>query len=121
MSRSARSVIATLSMLAVFSTAASRAADAPPAAAATPPAVKGLGDPGELKSLRIEPTVDGKPIAIRSRDARQQVFVTGSYSSGQLRDLSHQVKFTSEPEGVLSIDATGLVTPLKDGDARLRV
>ncbi len=88
---------------------------------AEPAAPKGLGDPGELKSLKIEPTPGDKPVTIRGRDARQQLFVTGVYSSGQFRDLTPQVKFTAEPADVVAIDATGLVTPLKDGDVKLRV
>src|SRR5690242_353809 len=54
------------------------------ASAADPVQPKGLGDPGSLQSVRIEPNVDGKGFAIRGREARQQLFVTGIYSSGQL-------------------------------------
>jgi hypothetical protein len=89
-------------------------------AQAEPAAPKGLGDPGELKSLSIEPKLDAKPITIRGRDARQQVFVTGVYSSGQLRDLTSQVKLAAEPADVIAIEPSGLVTPLKDGDVKLR-
>ncbi|GDY09405.1 S-layer protein [Planctomycetia bacterium] len=88
---------------------------------AEPAKPKGLGDPGQLAALKIEPTVDGKPIVLRSRDARQQVYVTGSYSSGQLRDHTRKVQYTAEPAGVVNVDATGLVTPIKDGDATLKV
>lgn len=88
---------------------------------AAPTAPKGLGEPGELKSLKIEPTIEAKPISIRGRDARQQVYVTGSYSSGQLRDLTGAVKYTVEPAGIVEVDATGLVTPLRDGDVKLTV
>ena len=81
-----------------------------------PTKAKGLGDPGSLQSLRIEPNLDGKGVTIRGRDARQQLFVTGVYSSKQLRDHTHNVKFTSSPAGIVEIDETGLVLPLKDGD-----
>jgi len=77
---------------------------------------KGLGDPGTLESLRIEPNVDAKGVTIRGRDARQQLFVTGVYSSGQLRDHTHEVKFSAEPAGIISIDETALATPLADGE-----
>ena len=76
---------------------------------------KGLGDPGTLQSLRIEPNVDGKGFAIRGRDARQQLYVTGVFSSGQLRDLTATAKYTAEPAGIVEIDATGMVTPIADG------
>lgn len=88
---------------------------------AEPAKPKGLGDPGQLSALKIEPTVDGKPIVLRSRDARQQVYVTGSYSSGQLRDHTRKVQYSAEPAGIVNVDATGLVTPIKDGDATLKV
>ena len=80
---------------------------------------KGLGDPGALQALRIEPTTAGDGILVRGRDARQQLFVTGVYSSGQLRDFTHKVQFTSDPVGIVSIDATGLVTPLANGAAKV--
>ena len=76
---------------------------------------KGLGDPGTLQSLRIEPNLDGKGFAIRGRDARQQLYVTGVYSSGQLRDITSAAKYTAEPAGIVEIDATGMVTPIADG------
>src|SRR6185437_10311042 len=47
------------------------------------------------------------------------LFVTGAYSSGQLRDHTAGTKFTSEPAGVVSIDDSGLVTPLADGVATI--
>lgn len=78
-------------------------------------APKGLGDPGQLTQLRLEPNADGKGVLLRSRDGRQQLFATGVYSSGQLRDHTRTVQFTSEPAGVVQIDQTGYMTPLKDG------
>ncbi|MEX0716441.1 MAG: DUF1549 and DUF1553 domain-containing protein [Planctomycetaceae bacterium] len=77
----------------------------------------GLGDRGLLESLRLEPDAAGKGVTIGSRDARQQLFLTGVYSSGQLHDHTRQAKLTAEPAGVVEIDATGLVTPLADGKA----
>ena len=80
---------------------------------AAPP--KGLGDPGQLTQLRLEPNVEGKGILLRSRDGRQQLFATGIYSSGQFRDQTRLVQYTAEPAGVIKIDATGYMVPLKDG------
>ena len=84
-------------------------------ALAAPP--KGLGDPGQLTQLRLEPNVEGKGVLLRSRDGRQQLFATGVYSSGQLRDHTRTVQYTSEPAGVVLVDATGHMTPIKDGKA----
>jgi hypothetical protein len=84
---------------------------------------KGLGDPGVLNSLRVEPeAADGQSgLIIRGRDARQQLVVTGEYSSGQQRDRTHSAKYTVEPAGIVEIAADGMVTPLKDGVASVKV
>jgi hypothetical protein len=84
-------------------------------------AVKGLGDPGELKSLNVEQSAAGRAVVLRGGDARQQLCVTGVYSSGQLRDLTRAVRYSADPSGIVDIDATGLVTPLRDGEAHIRV
>lgn len=78
---------------------------------------QGLGDPGTLASIKVEPNLDNKGFTIRGRDGRQQLFVTGVYSSGQLRDHSRKVSYSVQPEGIVTIDANGMVTPLADGNA----
>ena len=87
------------------------------AVAAAPAKPKGLGDPGSLNSLKVEPDLTGKGIVMRGRDARRQLYVTGTYSSGQLRDYTHTVKYSAAPAGIIEIDETGLVTPSADGEA----
>jgi hypothetical protein len=74
----------------------------------------GLGPPGGLQSIEFEPA--GEPI-LRGRNARKQLVVTGRYASGQLHDLTRQVTFQVDGSQVLQVDATGLVTPLGDGQA----
>jgi hypothetical protein len=81
---------------------------------------KGLGDPGQLIGLRVEPNLNGQGVALRGRDSRQQLFVTGEYSTGQLRDHTRQVQYVVEPADLVSIDATGFMTPLKDGAGTVR-
>lgn len=105
----------------LFAVTAASALAALNPAFAEPAKPKGLGDPGTLSALKIEPTMDGKPIVLRGRDARQQVFVTGNYSTGQLRDHTRKVQYTADPAGIVNVDATGLVTPIKDGDVTLKV
>lgn len=105
----------------LFGVVAASALAALNSASAEPAKPKGLGDPGQLTTLKIEPTVDGKPIVLRGRDARQQVYVTGNYSSGQLRDQTRKVTYAVEPAGIVNVDPTGLVTPIKDGDATLKI
>ena len=85
-----------------------------PADAAEP---KGLGDPGQLTGIQIEPNADGKGILLRGRDGRQQIYATGVYSSGQFRDHTRTVQYTAEPAGIVAIDQTGYVTPVADGKA----
>ncbi|HUG92908.1 MAG TPA: DUF1549 domain-containing protein [Planctomycetaceae bacterium] len=112
MSRLVRSSFRALAGLAVA------AACAVPALADAPQP-KGLGDPGALQAIRIEPAIEGGGVVIRGRDGRQQVYVTGQYSSGQLRDHTHQVTYAAQPEGIVAVDGTGLVTPLADGETKL--
>jgi hypothetical protein len=77
---------------------------------------KGLGEAGALTTLKIEPNIKEKGVTIRGRDSRQQVFVTGTYSSGQLHDHTRKVAYSSQPEGIVKIDAAnGMITPLADG------
>ena len=88
-----------------------------PAQAATP---KGLGEPGQLIQMRLEPNNDGKGVLLRGRDGRQQLIATGIYSTGQLRDQTRKVQYSVEPADIVQIDSTGHMTPLKDGRAVIK-
>ncbi len=81
------------------------------------PKPKGLGEPGSLTALKLEPSLSDKGVTIRGRDARQQLFVTGAYASGQLRDHTRKVQYTVEPAGIIAVDVNGMATPLADGTA----
>lgn len=87
------------------------------ARSAAPTKALGLGSLGTLTTLKVDPNLTGTGITIRGRDARQQLYVTGVYSSGQLRDHTHSVKYSVAPAGIVLIDESGLVTPSGDGDA----
>src|SRR5262249_52213103 len=80
---------------------------------------KGLGDPGKLTALKVEPNINEKGVAIRGRDARQQIFVTGVFSSGQFRDFTRKTAYTAAPEDIVKIDANGMVLPVADGTATI--
>ncbi len=82
---------------------------------------QGLGAPGELAGIEIGPPTPESVLVIRGRDARQQVVVTGLYSSQQQRDLTQQVEYSVTPTDIVSVDKTGLITPLQDGEAVLNV
>ena len=76
---------------------------------------RGLGDPGEFKSLHIGPNAQQQGVKLLGRDARQQLFVTSEFSSGLKFDVTHQVSWSSQPADVVQIDQSGLLIPVKDG------
>ena len=87
-------------------------------AAATP---RASGETAALRSVTIEtgrPKADG--ITLAGRDASRQLLVTGHAADGSARDLTHLAKYDTSPADVVAVDATGLVTPLKEGKASVR-
>lgn len=86
----------------------------------TEAAPTGLADPGKLLSLAIDSgRTAEQEFVLAGPDAREQLVVTGSYESGQLRDLTHRVVYETEPADVVVVDETGLVTPLRDGEVTI--
>ena len=75
---------------------------------------------GPLQSLTLETgrTTDGS-FTLAGRDSWQQLLVTGRYAKG-LRDLTGTVTYETVPPGIVAVDDSGLVTPLKPGQAILR-
>jgi len=70
-------------------------------------------------AMTIGPVDESGVVQIRSRDIRQQLFVSyGSEST--TADVTRTATFTTIPDGVLQIDNTGLVTPLADGEAVIK-
>ncbi|MBU6301906.1 MAG: DUF1553 domain-containing protein [Verrucomicrobia bacterium] len=57
------------------------------------------------------------PIILLGPDARQQVVVT----SGESRDVTHDVRWSVEPAGVVAFDGTGFLKPVTDGQATVSV
>ena len=85
---------------------------------AASPNFPGLGEPGELMGIEYEQA--GEPV-LRGKNARQQVVVTGKYSSGQTHDLTHSVTYSVDNPSILQVDKTGLVTPaLSNGEATIK-
>ncbi|MBL8848526.1 MAG: DUF1553 domain-containing protein [Planctomycetaceae bacterium] len=81
-----------------------------PTSAATP------DQPGPAQGLMIEPALTGDALFVRGRDARQQLIVSAQHADSVLTDVTRTVTFSSEPANIVAIDATGLVTPLADGE-----
>ena len=77
--------------------------------------------PGMLQSLTIETGGHKDGLRLAGRDASLQLIVTGQFTSGPVRDLSRSASYESSPAGLVAIDATGLVTSLKEGKAVVTV
>ena len=72
--------------------------------------------PAETVRLELSPVGEGDVVAIRSRDARQQLTATAVHDDGSLRDVTREVTWSVSDPNVLAIDATGLVIPAADGE-----
>ncbi len=70
----------------------------------------------EVARLEISPQGEGDMIAIRSRDARQQLIVSAVDANGTLSDVTRDVTWTISDPAVLAIDSTGMAVPAADGD-----
>src|SRR5688572_4336670 len=78
--------------------------------------------PAIPQSLSIETgRAKNGAITLAGRDAVQQLVVTGKYASGQLCDLTRDVKFAANPVGIVQVDSAGLIAPLKEGQAAVVV
>src|SRR5215204_2918404 len=60
-----------------------------------------------------------RPITLRSSIARHQLLVTAKLPSAGDRDFTRVVQYTVAPEGIVSIDRHGLVSPVADGSATI--
>ncbi len=92
-----------------------QAADEPPKPADKPVVAD---NPGNLTGISFD-VGGGDSLSLAGRDARRQLLVTGSYSSGQQRDLTRAVSYSVEPATIAKVESTGLVLPLAEGDATI--
>jgi Protein of unknown function (DUF1553)/Protein of unknown function (DUF1549) len=90
------------------------AADEAPKPAAKPAVVD---NPGSLNSIAFELGGAGDSLTLAGRDARRQLLVSGTYSSGASRDLTRAVTYTVDPATIAQVESTGLVLPLAEGQA----
>src|SRR5438876_1071647 len=79
---------------------------------------------GELTRLELfaqtaASTESNQVLRLRGADARQQLLVTASFSSGALRDYTREVSYRTSPAGVIQVSKTGRVTPLAEGTATI--
>jgi hypothetical protein len=54
-------------------------------------------------------------LTLRGKDVRQQLLVTATLEGGVLRDVTREVQYRAEPAGIVTIDRSGVVTPVADG------
>lgn len=69
----------------------------------------------EVMKIEIGPSTTDA-IAIRSRDARQQLLVSATHADGSLTDATRDVTWTISDPAVLQIDSTGMAVPSADGE-----
>ena len=68
------------------------------------------------KGLRIDNDGREGATTLIGTDARLQLVVSSEQANGITLDLTRDVTYDSAPTGLVSIDASGLVTPLADGE-----
>jgi len=75
--------------------------------------------PGELTRLELfaqtASSGTNQVLHLRGADARQQLLVTATLSTGALRDFTREVTYQTSPAGVIQVSKTGRVTPLAEG------
>lgn len=71
-----------------------------------------------VESLSIGPNL-GTDLRIVGSDARVQLIVNAHHAGGRTTDVTREAKYRIEPQGIIAIDATGLLTPLQDGTVQL--
>lgn len=71
-----------------------------------------------VQSLSIHSGPNSHPVLI-GPDASQQLIVTATHDTGATQDFTLAAKFSAEPEGIVEIDAQGVVTPKANGTAKI--
>src|SRR5438445_3821480 len=84
----------------------------------------GLDSSAELTHLELfaqtaASTGTNQVLRLRGADARQQLLVTATFSTGGLRDYTREVSYQTSPAGVIQVSKTGRVTPLAEGTSTI--
>lgn len=77
----------------------------------------GLGDPGKLIKLQINP----QEIQLHGSESRRQLVVDGRFQWANSRSDPAEVTYQLSKPGVVAIDSNGFVTPLADGVVKVSV
>src|SRR5688500_14636999 len=81
----------------------------------------GANDP-DLKTAHLfihasDSSDQSQPLRLNGADDKRQLLVTANLPSGDLRDFTHSVTWSASPDGIITIDKTGRVSPAGDGSA----
>jgi hypothetical protein len=78
---------------------------------------KGQRSSGEQDAALVRILIEPSNSLISGAQQTQTLIVTGTYSDGSLRDLTRQANFTSSDPAVATVDASGTVKAVKNGQA----
>jgi hypothetical protein len=74
-------------------------------------------DAAPIEAVQFE-TIPGGQFLLRGPDARLQLLVSAKHAgNANSTDATHNVEYVVEPQGVLTVDATGMAKPVADGQA----
>lgn len=68
-----------------------------------------------MTRLELSPVDDNNSVTIRSKDARQQLVVTGVHADETATDVTRDVSWAVSDPNVLVVDSTGMAIPKADG------
>lgn len=75
-----------------------------------------------IRSISVSsPRILDATFTLKGRDTGQQLVVHGDFEDNSSRDVTRQVSFEVQPEGVVTVDSTGWVAPLSDGEAVIHI
>jgi hypothetical protein len=80
-------------------------------------ALAGIARADAATTLHVEPG----SLTLVGRDSGRQLLVTLDNAAGKLRDVTGQVQYAATPAGIVSIDASGYATAIKEGTATVTV
>jgi len=84
----------------------------------TPPTIATTSSP--LAGIAFETGRPAEqPVLLRGGDAREQLVLTGKGADGSSRDVTAEATYSALPEGIVQIDASGMVLPVTEGQAEL--
>ena len=76
----------------------------------------------EASRIAIEvPAATTNLLVLKGADSRRQILVTATDTAGAVRDLTPKAAIEVSPAGIVRVEKGGMIIPLADGDATLKV